>query len=189
MDLSSLALNIATLVISFAALLVSRKAQRAADRANEPNIRFHLICHSFDSKVADVELVTSNLSNRTNALVKTRVALMDGPPAAMTLRFKSADGSERESRAKAGVEFPPEISFEVEPLDPDRPIQSVGAKLARCEFEPPLNIPGSSSVGRRLIFELPQKLPEHAFDSLRVWVQARDSQGRLWEQMLVLSEG
>jgi len=39
------------------------------------------------------------------------------------------------------------------------------------------------------VFELPEELPEHAFDSLRVWVQARDVNGTLWEDMMILSEG
>jgi len=91
--------------------------------------------------------------------------------------------------AKSGVRFPADLPVEIEAIDPDRPIKSIGARLTLSEFEPPLSLPGSSSTGKRLVFELPEELPEHAFDSLRVWVQARDVNGTLWEDMMILSEG
>jgi hypothetical protein len=191
MDISSLVFDISTIVISLAALLISLRAQRTADASSRPNVRFHLTCHTFNYEIADIELIVSNLSSKANALVKVQVSLMDGPPAMTTLRFKDGGAV----FAKAGVELPPheqfdgEVPFALEPVDPDRPIRSIGATLKSFDFEPPLNIAASSSISRRLVFELPDRLPEHALDSLRLWVQARDIDGKLWDQMIVLSEG
>jgi hypothetical protein len=188
-------LELGTLVVSGVALRVSQRAQNAVERGSRASIKFHLVCRSFSEseRRTDVDVIATNLSAQANTFVKTRVALMDGPPRLLSVHV----------RDRAGVAVPFEAlrpgmlkqllqegaAIETTPIEPDRRIRSLGARAPINEFTPPIALAPMASETRRVSFEVPEGLPEFAFDSLRVWVQARDVHGNLWEEMLPLAEG
>ena len=104
-------------------------------------------------------------------LTKVRLSLMDGPPNLMAVHIKDHGGLEipfdvlKPTKLKQLLEEG--ASIETTPTDQDRPFKPIGAAAVTNEFKPPLNLPPMSSVGARVVFELPDVLPEYAFDSLR----------------------
>jgi len=187
-------IELGALAISFAAIWQARRATKVAESRYDPHVKFELTCRdlSIEERRAVVDLVTVNMSELANSLTRVQLSLMDGPPSVQHLSLKDITGVELPLAAMSETSskelFKEGVRVEATAVDPERKNKSVGAGLARNDFTAPINLAPKSAVGFRIEFELPEVLPDYAFDSLRLSVQGRDIHGRLWEGEFLLAD-